>query len=148
MVQSSRSNPGDKSESGSGASSSTPSGSAASGGASRPGMSSGSGSSGSVGSSNGSESMSDQVDAGMAKAAGGLREAAQLVRDRAGSVPVPGADKVAEAAAVRVETGAQYLEEHSPADMWSDLMGFCKSHPAGALGIGFGLGYMIKKLMP
>ncbi len=92
--------------------------------------------------------MSDQIDAGKSKAAGGLRDAAQMVRDRAGSVPVPGADKVAAAAADRAETSAQYLEEHSPADMWSDLMGFCKSHPAGALGIGFGLGYMIKKLMP
>jgi hypothetical protein len=94
------------------------------------------------------EQMNDQVDAGKTRAAGTLRDVAQMVRERGGSAPVPGVDKAAEAAARQVESGAQYLEEHTPADMWSDLMSFCRAHPAGALFIGFGFGYLVKKLMP
>jgi hypothetical protein len=92
--------------------------------------------------------MSDSMDAGKGRAAGALRDVAQLVRDRAGGAPVPGADRAAEAAAKPLETSAQYLEEHTPGDMWADLMDFCRDHPAGALFAGFGLGYMVKKLMP
>src|SRR5579871_6088781 len=94
------------------------------------------------------DQMSDSVDQGKGKAASALRDVAQLVRDRAGSAPVPGVDRAAEAAARPLETSAEYLEQHTPGDMWADLMDFCRDHPAGALFLGFGLGYMVKKLMP
>ena len=98
--------------------------------------------------SGGMDQVNDQIDAGKTKAAGTLRDVAQMVRERGGSAPVPGMDKAAQFSARQVETGAQYLEEHTPADMWSDLMSFCKAHPAGALFLGFGVGYFVKKLMP
>lgn len=94
------------------------------------------------------DQMADSLDERKAKAAGALRDAAQSMRERAGSAPVPGLDRAAEAAARPLESGATYLEQHSPGDMWSDLMQFCRDHPAGALFLGFGLGYMLKKLMP
>lgn len=101
------------------------------------------------GSSSGmADDLSSQVDAGKGKAAGTLRDVAQMMRDRGSSAPLPGADRAAEAAARPLEQGAQYLEQHTPTDMWSDMMSFCREHPAGALFLGFGLGYMMKKIMP
>lgn len=96
----------------------------------------------------GAEQANAPIDFGKTKAAGTLRDVAQMVRERGGSAPVPGMDKAAQFSARQVESGAQYLEEHGPADMWGDLMRFCKAHPAGALFLGFGLGYFVKKLMP
>jgi hypothetical protein len=90
----------------------------------------------------------DTLDERKAKAASALRDAAQTVRERAGSAPLPGLDRAAEAAVRPLESGATYLEQHSPGDMWFDLMQFCRNHPAGALFLGFGLGYMVKKLLP
>jgi hypothetical protein len=80
------------------------------------------------------------------RAASGLRDMAHLMRERATNAPLPGVDRAAEAAAKPLETGAAYIEEHSPRDMWSDLMEFCRKHPAGALFLGFGLGYFFHKL--
>ena len=87
-------------------------------------------------------------DEGKGKAAGALRDVAHLMRDRAGGAPLPGADRAADAAARPLESGAEYLEQHTPADMWSDVMEFCRAHPAGALFLGFSLGYMVKKVLP
>ena len=89
-----------------------------------------------------------RTDQGKGRAASALRDVAHLVRERAGSAPVPGVDRAAEAAARPLETSAEYLEQHTPGDMWADLMDFCRNHPAGALFVGFSLGYMVKKLMP
>jgi len=69
-----------------------------------------------------------------------------MVRDRAGDAPVPGIDRAAEVAAKSLESSGAYIEQNSPGDMWVDVMTFCRDHPAGALGIGFLLGYLVKKL--
>lgn len=90
----------------------------------------------------------DAIEERKARAAGALRDVAQTVRERASNAPVPGLDRAAEAAARPLESGATYLEQHTPSDMWTDLMQFCRSHPAGALFLGFSLGYMVKKLLP
>jgi hypothetical protein len=92
--------------------------------------------------------MTDSLEEGKAKAAGALRDVASAVRERAGSAPLPGMDRAAAAATRSLESGAAYLEQHTPGDMWADLMQFCRDHPAGALVLGFGLGYMVKKLLP
>ena len=94
------------------------------------------------------DNLSSQVDAGKGRAADTLRNVAHIMRDQASNAPVPGVDRAAEAAARPLEQGAQYLEQHTSADMWSDTMSFCREHPAGALFLGFSLGYMVKKLMP
>ena len=94
------------------------------------------------------DNLSSQVDAGKGRAADTMRNVAHIMRDQASNAPVPGVDRAAEAAARPLEQGAQYLEQHTPADMWSDTMSFCREHPAGALFLGFSLGYMVKKLMP
>lgn len=87
------------------------------------------------------------VDEQKAKAAGALRDVAQMMRERVTGAPLPGADRAAAAAARPLESGAAYIEQHSPGDMWGDLMQFCKAHPAGALGIGFLVGYLFHKLL-
>ena len=86
------------------------------------------------------------MDEQKAKAAGALRDLAQVMRDRATSAPLPGADRAVAAAARPLESGAAYIEQHSAGDMWGDLMQFCKAHPAGALGLGFLTGYFVHKL--
>jgi hypothetical protein len=86
------------------------------------------------------------VDEQKTRAASALRDVASTLRERATSAPLPGMDSAVEAAARPLESGAAYLEEHTPGDMWSDLMAYCRDHPAGALFIGFGVGYAFKKL--
>jgi len=105
----------------------------------------------SQGASNGgtmSENVSHLTDINEQKgrAASALREVASTLRERATSAPLPGMDVAAQAAARPLETSAAYLEEHTPGDMWADLMSFCRDHPAGALGIGFMVGYLFHKL--
>lgn len=82
----------------------------------------------------------------MGNAAGVLRDAAQRMRDRASHASVPGIDMAAQAAARPLEQSADYLENRTPQDIWSDLMRFCKDHPAGALFLGFSVGYLFHKL--
>jgi hypothetical protein len=86
------------------------------------------------------------VDEQKGRAASALRDVASTLRERATGAPLPGMDAAAEAAARPLESGAAYLEQHTPGDMWSDLMEFCRSHPAGALGIGFVAGYLFHKI--
>lgn len=86
------------------------------------------------------------MDEQKTRAASAMRDVASTLRERANSAPMPGMDAAAEAAAKPLESAAAYLEEHTPGDMWSDLMAYCRDHPAGALFIGFGLGYTVKKL--
>jgi hypothetical protein len=82
----------------------------------------------------------------MGSAAGVLRDAAHRMRERASQATVPGMDVAAQAAAKPLEQGADYIENRSPQDIWSDLMRFCRDHPAGALFIGFAVGYLFHKL--
>ncbi|HZQ35335.1 MAG TPA: hypothetical protein VFD32_05345 [Dehalococcoidia bacterium] len=97
-------------------------------------------------SENGAREDQNMIEEQKAKAAGALRDVASMMRERATNAPVPGADRAVAAAARPLESGANYIEQHSPGDMWSDLMQYCKSHPAGALAIGFGVGYLFHKL--
>ncbi len=97
-------------------------------------------------SENGAREDQNKIEEQKAKAAGALRDVASMMRERAAGAPVPGADRAVAAATRPLESGAAYIEQHSPGDMWSDLMQFCKSHPAGALGIGFCAGYLFHKL--
>lgn len=97
-------------------------------------------------SDNGAREDQSMIEEQKAKAAGALRDVASMMRERAAGAPVPGADRAVAAATKPLETGAAYIEQHSPSDMWSDLMQFCKSHPAGALAIGFSVGYLFHKL--
>jgi len=82
----------------------------------------------------------------LGSAASALRDVAQRVRERASSAPVPGLDTAAEVATRPLEQSAAYLETHTPMDIWSDTMRFCRAHPAAALGIGFLAGYLFHKL--
>jgi hypothetical protein len=82
------------------------------------------------------------------QAAGSLRDLAQRVRERSGASGLPGVDRAAAAVAQPLESSARYLEQNRPADAWADVMAFCREHPAGALGIGFVLGYVARKLLP
>jgi len=86
------------------------------------------------------------LDEQKGRAAGALRDMASTLRERAGAAPFSGADAAGQAAARPLESGAAYIEQHTPGDMWSDLMAFCRDHPAAALFIGFGAGYLFKKL--
>jgi hypothetical protein len=97
-------------------------------------------------SENGAREDQNMIEEQKAKAAGALRDVASKMRERAAGTPVPGADRAAAAAARPLESGAAYIEQHSPGDMWGDLMEFCKAHPAGALAIGFCVGYLFHKL--
>lgn len=92
--------------------------------------------------------LSTGIQEGKGRAAGALRDVAHSVRERAGNAPLPGVDRAAAAAVKPLENSAEYLDQHTPADMWSDMMTFCREHPAGALFLGFSLGYMVKKLLP
>ena len=83
----------------------------------------------------------------MGNAAGVLRDAAHRMRERASQASVPGMDVAAQAAARPLEQSADYIENRSPQDMWSDLMRFCRDHPAGSLFIGFSVGYLFHKLV-
>lgn len=82
----------------------------------------------------------------MGSAASVLRDAAARMRDRASHATVPGIDVAAQAAARPLEQSADYLENRSPQDIWTDLMRFCKDHPAGAIFLGFSVGYLFHKL--
>lgn len=84
----------------------------------------------------------------LGKAAGSLHDMARLVRERSSATALPGADRAAEAVAQPLESSARYLEARNPADVWADVMTFCRDHPAGALGLGFAAGYLVKKLLP
>ncbi|HLZ70770.1 MAG TPA: hypothetical protein VKV26_12785 [Dehalococcoidia bacterium] len=97
-------------------------------------------------SGNGSREDLGMIDEQKARAAGALRDVAGRMRERAMSAPLPGADRAAAAAARPLESGAAYLEQHGPGEMWSDLMHFCRAHPTAALAIGFGAGYIFHKL--
>ncbi len=97
-------------------------------------------------SENGARDDAGMIEEQKAKAAGALRDVASMMRERATNAPVPGADRAVAAAARPLESGADYIEQHSAGDMWSDLMHFCKAHPAGALTIGFCMGYLFHKL--
>lgn len=95
---------------------------------------------------NGMHEQQEERKEPLSGAADALRDVAQRVRQRASNAPVPGLDTAAEVATRPLEQGAEYLETHTPMDIWSDTMRFCRAHPAAALGIGFMAGYLFHKL--
>jgi ElaB/YqjD/DUF883 family membrane-anchored ribosome-binding protein len=47
------------------------------------------------------------------------------------------------AVAGRLEQGGRYLQEHGVGDMADDLSTVIRSYPMAALGVGFGLGFLL-----
>jgi len=88
----------------------------------------------------------DKIDSVREPVADRLRGAADVIRDKGGSLP--GGASVANAtqgAADRLETTADYIESHSAKEMVADLMDLVKQHPTQSLLIAGALGFLIAR---
>jgi hypothetical protein len=88
----------------------------------------------------------DQVDSGMDKAAEGLESTAERIKGMAGEgdgLPAQAGTKIAEG----MESAATYLKEHSSDELFKDLEGYVKEHPAQALVGAVFAGYLVGRIM-
>jgi hypothetical protein len=93
------------------------------------------------------DDMRDQVEHGRERAAEGLGNAAERLRDRSDERGGMGG-MAGKAAASGMDAAAGYLESHTAGDMWDRLMDFAKKHPAITLAVALFLGYRIGRMMP
>jgi hypothetical protein len=88
----------------------------------------------------------EQLETGKEHAAGRMERAAEIVRERASGsegVPAEAASKVAGS----MEGAATYLREHSTAEIWSDVEGYAREHPAQAIAGAVFAGFIIGRIL-
>lgn len=89
----------------------------------------------------------ERADVGIDRAAEGLQQAADTMRERAGDHDGMQA-QVGTKLADGLEKTAAYLKEHDSAELWDEVEAFVKEHPmqaaAGALVAGFLFGRILR----
>ncbi len=82
-----------------------------------------------------------RADEALSSAGQGLSSLASQMRQNAPQGGMLG--QASSAVAGRLEQGGRYLQEHGVRDMADDFSNVVRSYPLAALGVGFGLGFLL-----